>query len=82
MPTITYLQRQLVLRDAKIFATEQMIGQLFNAVKDLQERLCQPKSFIKTVERQQQIETLGSYTMSHQENDEEWGCTLTANDDI
>jgi hypothetical protein len=57
---------------------------LFDTVKDLQlqERWCQPMSFIKTVERQQQIKPLGTYTMSHQENDEEWGCTSTANDDI
>ncbi len=80
MPTIIYPQRQLALRGTKIFALEQRMSQLFDAMKDLQERWWQPMSFLKTAERQQQIEPLGSYTMSHQENNEEWGCTLTAND--
>ncbi len=65
VPMITYLQRQLALRDAKIVALEQRMSQLFDAVKDLQERWWQPMLFIKTQERQQQIEPLGSYTMSH-----------------
>ncbi len=56
------------------------MSQLSDAVKDLQERLWQPMSFIETVERQQQIEPLGSYKMSQQENYEEWACTLPAND--
>ena len=75
-PTITYLQRQLALRDATIVALEQRMSQLSDAVKDLQEKLWQPMSFIETAERQQQIKLLGSYTMSYQENYEEWGCTL------
>jgi hypothetical protein len=79
VPTITCLQRQLALRDAKIVALEQRMSQLSDAVMDLQERLWQPMSFIKMAERQQQIKPLGSYTMSHQENYEEWGCTSTAN---
>ncbi len=29
---------------------------------------------------QQQFKPLGSYTMSHQEHNDEWGCTSTAND--
>jgi hypothetical protein len=56
------------------------MSQLSDAVKDLQERLWQPMLVIKTVERQQQIEPLGYYTMSQQENYEGWGCTLPAND--
>jgi hypothetical protein len=56
------------------------MSQLFDAVEDLQERWWQPMSFIKMPERQQQIKPLGSYTMSHQGHEEEWGCTLTAND--
>ncbi len=38
VPTITYLRRQLTLRDAKIVALEQRMSQLSDAVKDLQER--------------------------------------------
>ncbi len=53
VPTITYLRRQLALRDAKISALEQKTSQLFNAVKDLQERWWQPMLFIKMLERQQ-----------------------------
>jgi hypothetical protein len=79
VPTITYLWRQLTLRDAKIVALEQRLSQLSDAVKDLQDRLWQPMLFIKTVERQRQIKPLGSYTMSQQENHEGWGCTLPAN---
>jgi hypothetical protein len=81
VPTVTYLRRQLALRDAKIVALEQRMSQLFDAVKALQERWWQLMPFIKTPERQQQIEPLGSYMMSHQGYDEEWGCTLTANDE-
>jgi hypothetical protein len=81
VPMITYLHRQLAIRDAKIVALEQRMSQLSDAVKDLQERLWQPMWSIKTAKRQQQIEPLGSYTMSHEENYEEWGCTLTANND-
>jgi hypothetical protein len=39
-------------------------------------------SFIETAEIQPQTEPLGSYTMNLQENNEEWGCTLTANNDF
>ena len=39
VPMITYLQRQLALRDIKIVALEQRMSQLSDAVKDLQERL-------------------------------------------
>jgi hypothetical protein len=58
-----------------------MMSQLFDAVKDLQERWWQPMSFVEMPEKQQQIEPLGSYTKSHQGYNEEWGCTLTANND-
>jgi hypothetical protein len=34
------------------------------------------------LERQQQMEPLGSYTMSPQGYDDEWGCALTANNKI
>ncbi len=37
--------------------------------------------FIKTQERQQQIEPLGCYMVSHQGYDEDWGCTSTANNE-
>jgi hypothetical protein len=30
---------------------------------------------------QQPIEFLGSYTMSHQDNDNKWGCTSTSNNE-
>ncbi len=42
VPTITYLQEQLALRDAKIVAMEQSINQLKHAVRDLQQRSWQP----------------------------------------
>jgi hypothetical protein len=58
VPTITYLQEQLPLRDAKIVTMEQRMSQLFHAVKDLQQRWWQPMSFINMRERQQQIEPL------------------------
>jgi hypothetical protein len=58
------------------------MSQLFGAVKDLQERWWQPMLFIKTLERQQQIEPLESYMMSHQGYNEEWGCTSTANNEV
>jgi hypothetical protein len=37
VPTISYLERQLALRDAKIVSLEQKMSQLFDAVKDIQE---------------------------------------------
>jgi hypothetical protein len=49
VPRITYLQRQLALRDAKIVALEQRMSQLSDTVKDRQERLM---LFTKTTERQ------------------------------
>jgi hypothetical protein len=36
---------------------------------------------IDMLDRQQQIEPLGSYTMSHQGYNDKWGCTSTANDE-
>jgi hypothetical protein len=80
VPTITYLREQLTLRDAKIVALEQRMSQLFHAVKDLHERWGQPMSFIDVLERQQQIKPIGSYTMSPQGYDDEWGCTSTTKD--
>ncbi len=53
VPTITYLQEQLTLRDAKIVAMEQMTSQLFHAVRGLQQRWWQPVLFINMQERQQ-----------------------------
>ncbi len=38
VPTITYLQEQLALKDTKIVAVEQSISQLKHAVRDLQQR--------------------------------------------
>jgi hypothetical protein len=38
--------------------------------------------FINMTERQQQIEPLASYTMSPQGYDDEWGCTLTAKQNL
>jgi hypothetical protein len=58
------------------------MSQLFHAVRGLQKRWCQPMLFINMPDRQQQIEPLGSYMMSSQGNDVEWGCTLTANNEI
>ena len=46
MPTITYLQEQLALRDAKIVAMEQSISQLIQDVRGLQQRWWQPVSII------------------------------------
>ncbi len=46
VPTITNLQEQLALRDAKIVAMEQSINQLKHAVRDLQQRSWQPMSII------------------------------------
>jgi hypothetical protein len=79
VPMITYLQEQLSLRDAKIVAMERSISQLIHAVRGLQQRWWQPVSIINMPDIQQQIEPLGSYTMSRQEYNDEWGCTLTAN---
>jgi hypothetical protein len=67
VPTSTYLQEQLALRDAKIVAMEQSISQLIHAVRGLQQRWWQPVSIIDMPDIQQQFEPLGSYTMSHQE---------------
>jgi hypothetical protein len=36
-------------------------------------------SIINMPNMQQPIKFLGSYTMSNQDNDDEWGCTSTAN---
>jgi hypothetical protein len=82
VPTITYLQEQLVLRDANIVAMEQRMSQLCHAVKDLQQRWWQPMLFINMPERQQQIEPLGSYMMSPHGYNDYWGCTFTQNDKI
>ncbi len=79
MPTITYLQEQLALRDAKIVAMEQNISQLKHALRDLQQRSWQPMLIIDMPDMQRPIKFLGSYTMSHQDNDDGWGCTSTAN---
>jgi hypothetical protein len=76
---ITYLQEQLTLRDAKIVAMEQSMSQLFHAVRGLQQRWWQLMLIINMPDRQQQIEPLGSYTMSHQGYNDKWGCTLTTN---
>jgi hypothetical protein len=75
----TYLQEQLALRDAKIVAMEQSISQLIHAVRGLQQRWWQPVLIINMPDIQQQFEPPGSYTMSHQEYNDKWGCTLTAN---
>jgi hypothetical protein len=58
---------------------EQSISQLIHAVRVLQQRWWQPVSIIDMPDIQQQFEPLGSYTMSHQEYNDKWGCTLTAN---
>ena len=79
VPTSTYLREQLALRDAKIVAMEQSISQLIHAVRDLQQRWWQPVSIIDMPNIQQQFESIGSYTLSHQEYNDKWGCTLTAN---
>ncbi len=60
---------------------EQSISQLIHAVRGLQQRWWQPVSIIDMPDIQQQFKPLGSYTMSHQEYDDKWGCTLTANDE-
>jgi hypothetical protein len=75
----TYLQEQLALRDAKIVAMEQSISQLKHAVRDLQQKSWQPMSIINMPDMQQPIKFVGSYAMSHQDNDNKWGCTSTAN---
>jgi hypothetical protein len=82
VPTITYLREQLALSGAKIVAMEQSISQLIQAVRDLQQRCWQPMSIINMPDMQQQIEALGSYTMSHQVYYDKWGCTLTANNEV
>jgi hypothetical protein len=82
VPTITYLQEQPALRDAKIVAMEQSISQLKQAVRDLQQRSWQPMLIIYMQDIQRSIKFLGSYMMSHQDNNNEWGCTSTANDKV
>jgi hypothetical protein len=69
VPTSTYLREQLALRDAKIVAMEQSISQLIHAVR----------GSIINMPVHQQFEPQGSYTMSHQEYNDKWGCTLSAN---
>jgi hypothetical protein len=81
VPMSTYLQELLASRDAKIVAMEQSISQLIHAVRGLQQRWWQPVSIIDMPDIQQKFEPQGSYTMSHQEYNDEWGCTLTANDE-
>ncbi len=58
---------------------EQSISQLIHTVRDLQQRCWQPVSIIDMPDIQWQIKPLGSYTMSHQGYNDQWGCTLTAN---
>ncbi len=81
MPTNTYLQEQLSLRDAKIDAMKQSINQLKHAVSNLQQRSWQPMSIIEMQDMQLPIKFLGSYMMSHQDNNNKWGCTSTANNE-
>ncbi len=50
VPTSTYLQEQLALRDAKIVAMEQSISQLIHAVRGLQQQWWQPVSIINMLE--------------------------------
>jgi hypothetical protein len=78
VPTCTYLQEQLALRDIKIVAMEQSISQLIHAVKGLQQRWWQPVLIIDMPDIQCQFKPLGSFTMSHQEYNDKWGCTSTA----
>jgi hypothetical protein len=60
---------------------EQSISQLKRAVRDLQQRYWQPMLIIDMPDMQQPIKFVGSYAMSHQDNDNEWGCTSTANNE-
>jgi hypothetical protein len=60
---------------------EQSINQMKYAVRDLQQRSWQPMLIIHMQDMQQPIKFLGSYTMSHQDNNVKWGCTLTANNE-
>jgi hypothetical protein len=53
VPTSTYLQEQLTLRDAKIVAMEQSISQLIHAVRGLQQRWWQPVLIIDMLDIQQ-----------------------------
>jgi hypothetical protein len=78
---ITYLQEQLALRDAKIVAMEQSISQLKQAVRDVQQRSWQPMLIIDMLDMRQPIKFLRSYTMSHQDYDNKWGCSSTANNE-
>jgi hypothetical protein len=66
------------IEDAKIVAMEQSISQLIHTVRGLQKKWWQPVS-INMPDIQQQFEPLGSYIISHQEYNDKWGCTLTAN---
>jgi hypothetical protein len=50
-----------------------------HAVRDLQQRSWQPTLITDMPDMQQPIEFLGSYMMSHQDNDNKWGCTSTTN---
>ncbi len=79
VPTITYLQEQLAIRDEKVVAMEQSISELNHAVRDLQQRSWQPMLIINVIDMQQPIKFHGSYTMSNQDKDNKWGCTSTAN---
>jgi hypothetical protein len=58
---------------------EQSISQLKHTVRDLQQRSWQPMSIIHMPDMQRPIKFLGPYMMSHQDNDNQWGCTSTAN---
>jgi hypothetical protein len=64
----------------KVVAMEQSINQLIHAVRGLQQIWRQPVLIIDMLDIQQQFKPLGSYMISHQEYNDEWGCTLTAND--
>ncbi len=55
VPTITYLQEQLTLRDSKIVAVEQSISQLIHALRGLQQRWWQPVLIIDMLDIQQQM---------------------------
>jgi hypothetical protein len=81
VPTITYLREQLALRDAKIVAMEQSISQLKYAVRDSQQRSWYSMLIIDMLDMQGPIKFLGSNMMSHQDNDNQWGCSSTANNE-
>jgi hypothetical protein len=52
VPTITYLQKQVTLKDAKIVAMEQSISQLIHAVRGLQQRWWRPVLIIDMLDIQ------------------------------